>query len=81
MEFMRSNKVMVYSCDNEPCEQVIELAERADILNHVESGAIVGHSSAAQAGEIAHCAGVGELYLRHYPTGLFQNSDLIDEAR
>ncbi len=80
-EFNRDKKAMAYSCDTEPCAQVIRLAEGADILIHESAGATIGHSSAAQAGEIASQAEVGKLYLIHYPTGKYANGDLVSEAR
>ena len=81
VEFKNTNKVAAYSCDTEPCDQVVNLAERADILIHEASGAFPGHTSAEQAGEVARRAKVGGLYLIHYPTDKIQNLDLINEAR
>jgi ribonuclease Z len=81
IEFNHTGKVMAYSCDTEPCQQVVRLAGGADVLIHEASGASIGHSSAAQAGEIASQAEVGSLYLIHYPTGRFANGDLVAEAR
>ena len=81
IEFKSVQKVMAYSCDTEPCAQVIRLAEGADVLLHEASGAQSGHSSAAQAGDIARQAEVGSLYLIHYPTGSYQTGDLLAEAR
>jgi ribonuclease Z len=77
----RSDKVLAYSCDTEPCEQTVRLADGADILIHEAGGASFGHSSAEQAGEIATKAEVGMLYLIHYPTGRFANGDIAAEAR
>jgi ribonuclease Z len=79
-EFNHTNKTMAYSCDTEPCAQVIRLAAGADILIHESAGASRGHSSAAQAGEVANQAEVGKLYLIHYPTGKYASGDLIAEA-
>jgi ribonuclease Z len=81
IEFNHSNKIMAYSCDTEPCQQVVHLAEGADVLIHEAAGATIGHSSAAQAGDIASQAEAGSLYLIHYPTGRFANGDLVHEAR
>jgi ribonuclease Z len=72
---------LVYSSDTEPCPAVIRLSEGAKTLIHEAAGAHVGHSSAAQAGEIAAAAGVEELYLIHYPTGKFLDPGLLAEAR
>ncbi len=81
IEFHDARKVMAYSCDTEPCQQVVRLANGADVLIHEASGASIGHSSAGQAGEIASQAEVGSLFLIHYPTGRFANGDLVGEAR
>jgi len=81
VEFKSNKKVMAYSCDTEPCAQVIRLAAGAEALIHEASGAFLGHSSAVQAAEIAQQAEVGALYLIHYPTGKFQTGDLVAEAR
>ncbi len=80
-EFKASQKVLAYSCDTEPCVEVVRLAEGVDFLIHEASGASLGHSSAAQAGQIAAQAEAGKLYLIHYPTGEYTNENLIAEAR
>lgn len=80
-EFNHSRKVMAYSCDTEPCAPVVRLSDGADILIHEAAGASRGHSSAAQAGEIASQAEAGKLYLIHYPTGKYASGDLAAEAR
>jgi len=80
IEFKLSQKTMVYSCDTEPCDEVVRLSAGADILIHEATGASPGHSSAKQAGEAARKAEVGKLYLIHYPTGRFAKGDLIAEA-
>ena len=77
---MRSGKVFAYSGDTEPCEEVIRLAENADILVHEATGASWGHSDAAQAGEIATRAGAKDLYLIHYPNGMFKDEGLVIRA-
>lgn len=81
VESKKSKKIFTYSCDTEPCEQTVRLADGADILIHEAGGATFGHSSAEQAGEIATRAEVGKLYLIHYPTGRFAKGDLAAEAR
>jgi len=80
-EFLSSGKVLAYSCDTEPCNQVVELARGADMLLHESSGAVFGHSSAFQAGEMATRAEAKALYLIHYPTGKYTNHDLVAEAQ
>ncbi len=57
----------VYSSDTAPCDALLHLARGADVLIHEAGGAEYGHSSAAQAGAMARRAGVGKLYLIHYP--------------
>jgi ribonuclease Z len=81
IEFTSSKKALAYSSDTEPCAQVVQLAAGADILVHESSGALPGHSSAAQAGQVARRAEVGQLYLIHYPTGKFASGDPLAEAR
>ncbi len=79
-EFNHTRKVMAYSCDTEPCAEVIRLAEGADVLIHEAAGATRGHSSASQAGDIARQAEAGTLYLIHYPTGKYAKGDPPAEA-
>lgn len=80
VNFPQSQKVMAYSCDTEPCDEVIRLSEGADVLFHESTGESPGHSSAAQAGEVASKAEVNKLYLIHYPTGRFKKGDIAAEA-
>jgi ribonuclease Z len=82
IESSETGKVVVYSCDTAPCDELVRLADQADVLIHEASGAATGHSSAAQAGEIARQAKVKHLYLIHYPTGKSYNPlALIEEAQ
>jgi len=81
IEFQESRKVLAYSCDTEPCPQLLRLAGGADVLIHEASGPLPGHSSAAQAGMAAAQAEAGALYLIHYPTGQFSAGELLSEAR
>lgn len=80
-DFKAGRKGLAYSCDTEPCVEVVRLAEGAEVLIHEASGASLGHSSAAQAGQIATQAEVSKLYLIHYPTGEYANDNLVAEAR
>lgn len=81
IELKNEKKSLVYSCDTEPCVEVERLAAGADILLHEAAGLLPGHSSAAQAGDLARQAEVGALYLIHYPTGRYASDDLEAEAR
>ncbi|HET7011551.1 MAG TPA: MBL fold metallo-hydrolase, partial [Anaerolineales bacterium] len=74
-------KVVAYSCDTEPTPAVVHLASGADVLLHESSGGGVGHSSAADAGAMAHQAEVGRLMLIHYPTIDLDEAALIREAQ
>ncbi len=80
VDFSESQKVMAYSCDTEPCDEVVRLSAGVDVLIHEATGESPGHSSAEQAGTIASKAEVNKLYLIHYPTGRFAKGDLIAEA-
>ena len=81
IESLPGNKVIAYSCDTEPCTEVVKLAADADILLHEATGQSYGHSSAAQAGEVAKTAGAKTLYLIHYPPPLSGSQDLISQAQ
>lgn len=77
----RNDQVLAYSCDTEPFPALLELAADADVLIHEAAGAIPGHSSAVQAGEIATRAGAKSLYLVHYQVWNVDPRPLIDEAK
>ena len=79
-EIKNSNKVVTYSCDTEPCPQLVRLADRSDILIHEATGLSEGHSSARQAGETGTQAGARSLFLIHYPSGNIDTEALIREA-
>ncbi len=81
VENLQSHRSIVYSCDTEPCAQVVRLAGGANLLIHEATGAGFGHSSAAQAGEIASEAEVDGLYLIHYQTRGSDTSNLVAEAQ
>lgn len=81
IEFKQEGKSAAYSCDTEPCPAVVRLARGVDALLHESSGPFQGHTTAAQAGEVARAAGAKALYLVHHPTGKFASGDLAAEAR
>jgi ribonuclease Z len=81
VELKDVNKSFAYSCDTEPCQAVLEISRNVDLLLHEAAGSISGHSSAAQAGEMAAKANVGMLCLIHYPTGRYAAGDLVAEAQ
>lgn len=81
IESLQTGKAVAYSCDTEPCPNVINLGKDVDILIHEATGVSFGHSSAAQAGEVAAKANAGSLYLIHYPPHLFGSQDLLNDAK
>ena len=80
IENKRSGGVVAYSSDTSPCDAVVALARDADVLIHEAAGNTLGHSSAAQAGEIARRAGAGRLVLIHYRPASWQYGHWLDEA-
>lgn len=66
IEFITKDFVVAYSCDTDPCPQTVKLAKDGDVLIHEAAGEYAGHTSPAEAGEIASKAGVKKLYLIHY---------------
>jgi len=80
IQFLKEDKSLVYSCDTEPCEQVVRLAEGTDVLIHEATGESVGHTSPAQAGEIAQKAGAKVLFLIHYSFSKQDPGKLLAEA-
>ena len=81
IELKTIQKSLAYSCDSEPCQAIVDISRDVDLLLHEATGAVSGHSSAAQAGETARQAGADSLYLIHYPTGRFAGEDIVAEAR
>lgn len=67
LENQRTKRAIVYSADTEPSQVLGSLASGADILLHEATGDLPGHSSPAQAAEVAREAGVEQLVLIHYP--------------
>jgi len=69
MEIKHGPYTVVFSSDTEPTESIVRLAEGADLLIHectaLES--LPWHTSASEAGDIAHRAGAKRLMLIHLP--------------
>jgi ribonuclease Z len=73
---------VAYSSDTNPVSQTVRLAQGADVLIHEATGPYHGHSTAAQAGEIASQSGVGSLFLIHYAIyGDRTSASILAEAR
>ncbi|MDY7079730.1 MAG: MBL fold metallo-hydrolase [Chloroflexota bacterium] len=66
IENKRSGRAVAYSSDTSPCEAMVTLAQNVDILIHEAAGSTFGHSSGAQAGQVARRAGAKRLVLIHY---------------
>ena len=81
IEVDQGSTVVSYSCDTEPCPAFVRLAEGSHILIHEATGESVGHSTAAQAGEVARQVGAEKLYLIHYPTGGSKQDSPLEQAR
>lgn len=69
-EHISSERAIAYSCDTEPLASISELAQGTSILVHEATGESKGHSSAAQAAEVARDARTGRLLLVHVPAKL-----------
>ncbi len=80
VESKRTGGVVAYSSDTSPCDAVVELARDADILIHEAAEPTPGHSSAAQAGEVACLAGARRLVLVHYRPAPHKYDLWIEEA-
>ncbi len=81
------DKKVVYTSDTELCESVVENARNADILIHESNESLYltggqrGHSTAKDAGRVAHWSGAKKLFLVHIGPALTDKvEDLIREA-
>ena len=81
VEFSQVNQAMAYSSDTEPCQQLVRLAQGADVLIHEAAGPAKGHTSPRQAGQVAWEAEVNSLYLIHYPCWDIDPQPFIAEAQ
>jgi ribonuclease Z len=85
----RKGRVIVYSGDTKPCNGVIELSNKADVLIHestflesLKNRALeTGHSTAADAARIAREAQVKNLILTHISTRYLDTDAMEKEAR
>ena len=85
----RKGRKFVYVADTRPCPQVVTFAYGADLLVHEgmfaqdleEEAKIKGHSTAAQAAQIAHEAKVKNLVITHISTRYQRIDELLNDAR
>lgn len=74
--------VLAYTCDTMPFAGLTDFAKDADVMMSESTGYDgLGHTSAAQAGEIAQEAGAKALYLIHYQVWNTDPAPLVDEAK
>ena len=81
VEIPETGESFAYSCDTEPCPEVVVLARGVDYLLHEATGAELGHSSPEGAGKVAAQAGVKCLMLIHYDLQHNNLSGLIAHAK
>ncbi len=85
----RPGKVVAYCLDTRPCADAVKLAQNADWLIHeatfteefIEESHHFGHSTAAQAAEIAREARVRRLLITHFSSRYPDVRPLLEEAR
>jgi ribonuclease Z len=86
---IRPGRKIVYAGDTRPSDHVIQAAENADLLIHEatlaadlkEYAKTVGHSTAAEAAQIAQGARVLTLVLTHISSRYAHTTQLLEEAR
>jgi len=85
----QGDSIMVFAADTRPCPRVVEHAQRANLLIHeaygtkseAERARVLGHSTAADAGEAARAALASRLVLTHFQAGRFADpEELAAEA-
>jgi ribonuclease BN (tRNA processing enzyme) len=88
MRYQSNGSSITYSADTAPDERVVELARGTDLFlceatllhDEPEHGGIRGHSSSAEAAQMAADAGVRRLVLTHYSQDA-TSRDLEDSAK
>lgn len=85
----REGRSVIYSGDTSPNDNLVELARGADVLIHESTfldelsdrAEEDGHSTAAQAAEVAKRAGVGRLILTHISSRYPEPDAMLAEAK
>jgi ribonuclease Z len=86
---MRPGRKIVYTGDTRPSDHVVRAAKNADLLIHEatlatdlkEYAKTVGHSTAAEAAQVAQRAGALALILTHISSRYANTTQLLEEAR
>lgn len=84
----RKGKVVSYCTDTRPCEGSVALSFDADLIVHeatyteefVEEASEYGHSTAAQAANIAKRSGAQKLLITHFSSRYVDATPLLEEA-
>lgn len=76
-----NGSVFAYSSDTAPTPPIIDLARNAHLLIHEATGDHPGHSSGADAGQVASEAGVEQLVLVHLAGNAAAAEQVAGEAR
>jgi ribonuclease Z len=85
----RQGRKVVYSGDTKPSREIIRLAKNADVLihdctldsSHASMASDFGHSTAAEAAQVAKAAGARNLFLVHISPRYEDHEALEHEAR
>lgn len=85
----RPGAVLAYCTDTRPCENAVELGRNADVLIYEgtfdagmpEEAWKKGHSTVAQAAEIAKAAGARQLVITHLSPRYLDTAPLLAQAR
>jgi ribonuclease Z len=85
----RPGKSLAYCTDTRPCAEDVELAGGVDLLLHeatfaqdlVDEAREYGHSTSAQAGQVAAAAGAKRLAITHVSSRYGDATQLLDQAR
>lgn len=85
----RPGRKITYSGDTRPCHNVVELAKDSDVLIHdatftqefQQKAFERGHSTAAEAAQVAKAAGVGFLLLTHISARYIDITPILEEAK
>jgi ribonuclease Z len=78
---LQTGNVLVYTSDTTRDPGVVRLARDADILFHEATGEFYGHSTGADAAQVALEANAKRLVLIHYPAVRGNPKEVLNEAK